>query len=219
MADGADLDLKGNQTRAAYEALREEILHGGLRPDERLTADGLRQRYSLGASPIREALNRLLAEGMVVLEAQKGFRVAPVSREDLEALVKARTWIDGAAVVESIARHDREWENGLVLALHYLSRAQRGGVDMGGWEDVHRQFHTALLSGCGSHWMIRTSQQLFDAAERYRRLAAPQVPERNELDEHKAIVDACFERDPGRATTLLAEHYGRTYAVISASFI
>jgi DNA-binding GntR family transcriptional regulator len=220
MADGTELDHRGaNQTRAAYEELRAEILHGRLLPNERLTAEGLRQRFHFGASPIREALNRLLAEGMVALEEQKGFRVAPVSREDLQALVKARCWIDGAAVTESIARHDRTWEDALVLALHHLSRARRGqdGADAT-WERLHRELHMALVGGCGSHWMIRTSGQLFDAAERYRRLGAPQVPEPNELDEHRAIVEACFDRDPARATALLADHYGRTYEVVAASF-
>lgn len=212
-------DKSNSLTRSVYLQLRADLLSGRYRPGEKLRAEVLRRRFNIGSSPIREALNRLLAEGMVALEDQKGFRVAPVSREDLEALVKARCWIDGAAVTESIRLHDRAWEDGLVLALHHLSRAQRQpGAENAGWERLHRDFHIALIAGCGSHWMTRTSEQLFDAAERYRRLAAPRVPERNEFDEHKAIVDACFDRDAARAVQLIADHYGRTYQVIAESF-
>lgn len=210
------------QTAAAHRRLRHEILSGALKPGERLTAENLRQRLGVGSSPVREALNRLLAEGLVALEEQKGFRVAPVSIDDLRDLVKARCWVDGAAIAESIARFERTWENGLVLALHHLSRCERRrGPDPHeneAWERLHREFHLALVNGCGSHWMIRTSSQLFDAAERYRLLAADQVSERNELDEHAAIAGACLDRDPASAVDLLSRHYGRTFDVIAASF-
>lgn len=210
------------QTAAAYHQLRHEILNGALKPGERLTAENLRQRLGAGSSPVREALNRLLAEGLVALEEQKGFRVAPVSLEDLRELVKARCWIDGAAIAESINRFERTWENGLVLALHHLSRSARlrgnGAQENAEWEQLHRAFHLALVNGCGSHWMIRTSCQLFDAAERYRLLAADEVSERNELDEHAAIVEACLDRNSAKAVELLSSHYGRTFDVIAQHF-
>lgn len=211
-------------TKSVYDQLRSDLLSGRLRPGERLAAEALRTRFKMGGSPIREALNRLLAEGFVALEEQKGFRVAPVSEEDLRELVTARCWIDGAAITESIARHSTDWEEGLVLALHRLSRSARRHADAIGapnpeWERLHQAFHTALVSGCGSRWICRISQQLFDAAERYRLLAADQVPERNELDEHKAIVDACLERRAEDAVRLLEQHYGRTFDVIVGSMI
>ena len=65
-----------------------------------------------------------LRQGFVALEEQKGFRVAPISREELSELVTARCWIDGAAITESIKRFDMAWEERLVLALHRLSIRQ-----------------------------------------------------------------------------------------------
>lgn len=206
-------------TKSVYEQLRSDLLAGHFRPGEKLGAEVLRHRFQIGSSPIREALNRLLAEGFVSLEEQKGFRVAPVSEQELRELLMARTWIDGAAIRESLARYDRGWEEGLVLALYRLSRRERT-VDMKSnaeWEMLHRDFHLALVSGCGTQWITRISMQLFDAAERYRLLAADHVPERNELDEHKAIVDACLAKEAEKAVDLLKLHYGRTFEVIVRS--
>jgi len=207
-------------TKSIYEQIRADILAGRMRPGEKIRAVTLRKRFNTATSPVREALNRLLSEGFVALEEQKGFRVAPVSREELKELVKTRCWIDGLAIRESIDQFDVRWEENLVLALHRLSRVSReqpGQVENSEWESSHKAFHMALIGGCGSRWMKRISEQLFDAAERYRLLALEQVLERNELDEHRAIVDACINRDPDKAAELLRHHYGQTFDAIENS--
>lgn len=218
-ADAQSERNAANLTTAAYEQLRSDLLRGRLRPGEKLGAEALRQRFQIGSSPIREALNRLLAEGFVALEAKKGFRVAEVSEEELRELVTARCWVDGAAIAEAIRRQDVAWEENLLVATHRLARTARPstGEATADWEAKHKAFHLALVNGCGTRWIIRISQQLFDAAERYRLLAAEHVPERNELEEHRAIVDACIHRDVEKAIELLTQHYGQTYNVITAS--
>jgi DNA-binding GntR family transcriptional regulator len=216
----ADSRQSATLTKSVYEQLRAEVLNGSLRPGEKLGAEALRTRLNTGSSPVREALNRLLSEGLVALEEQKGFRVASVSKEELSELVRARGWIDGAAMAESISRFDAAWEENLVLALHRLTKTSRRLPDNSRnleWENAHKSFHNALIGGCDSRWMFRISEQLFDAAERYRLLAADHVPERNELDEHKAIVDACFARNTAKAIDLLKQHYGQTFSVIVKS--
>lgn len=210
----------GTLTAAVYGQLRADILGGRLQPGTKLGADSLRQRFNTGSSPVREALNRLLAEGFVALEEQKGFRVAPVSREELSELLNARLLIDGNAITESIRRFEMTWEEALVLTLHHLSRTPRGtpgSGDSSRWEARHKAFHMALVSGCGSRWMRRISEQLFDAAERYRLIAIPWIPERNELDEHRALVEACMVKDAARVLELLKSHYGQTYDAIVGS--
>ncbi len=136
-------DKANSLTGSVYQQLRSDLLSGYYRPDEKLRAEDLRRRFNIGSSPIREALNRLLAEGFVALEEQKGFRVAPVSGEELEELVRARCLIDGAAVAECIRRYETGWEEGLVLALHRLSRVARRTLeaptfDNPEWERLHR---------------------------------------------------------------------------------
>ncbi len=216
-------DKANSLTGSVYQQLRADLLSGHYRPDEKLRAEDLRRRFNIGSSPIREALNRLLAEGFVALEEQKGFRVAPVSGQELEELVRARCLIDGAAVTECIKLYETGWEEGLVLALHRLSRVARRTLeaptfDNPEWERLHRAFHSALVGGCGSRWLMRISEQLFDSAERYRLLAANELSPRNELDEHRAITQACLDRRTDDAVRLIEAHYASTRQTIRNVF-
>jgi len=207
-------------TQSVYAQLRSDILSGRMRPGEKIRAAAVRKRFNTAGSPVREALNRLLSEGFVALEEQKGFRVAPVSAQELQELVKTRCWIDGLAIRQSIERFDLQWEENLILALHHLSRAHRSETGQAGtsdWEVRHKDFHLALIAGCGSRWIERISAQLFDAAERYRLLALEQVLERDELQEHRDLVDACINRDADRAINLLDHHYRQTFEAITNS--
>ena len=215
--EGAGERQSATLTQSVYAQLRADILNGRMRPGEKIRAEAVRRRFNTASSPVREALNRLLSEGFVALEQQKGFRVAPVSAEELKELVKTRCWIDGLAIRESIDRFDLAWEENLILALHHLSRTHRGEsgqAETSEWESRHKDFHMALIDGCGSRWITRISGQLFDAAERYRLLALEQVLERNELQEHRDLVDACINRDADRAIVLLAHHYNQTFEAI-----
>jgi len=82
-------DLEGGpsiavtRTRAIYERLRREIIQGTLLPGEKLRIEVLRTRYNVGGTPLREAMNRLSTEGLVTQSDQRGFRVTPVSADDL----------------------------------------------------------------------------------------------------------------------------------------
>ena len=212
----------GALSTQVYQQLREDVLAGRLRPGERLRVQALSKRFEIANSPIREALNRLLSDEIVVFEDQKGFRVAPVSESELRDILHTRTMLDSLALTEAIRRADVAWEEALVLALHRLSRATRHVAPASPtanteWERLHRNFHTTLTSGCGSRLLSRISEQLLDYSERYRLLAADGIPERNELDEHRAIVDACVARDAARATKLLEQHYGQTFEIIMKS--
>ena len=207
-------------TKTVYEELRADVLSGKLRPGEKLAADALRARFCTGSSPIREALNRLLSEGFVALEEQKGFRVAPVSQQELNELVLARMWIDGSAIGESVKRFDPAWEENLVLALHRLVKTPRQHKQFNTdpeWEQRHKAFHLALVEGCGSQWIVRISQQLFDAATRYRLLSTNYESDRDDLEEHRAIASACFERNAAKAIDLLKAHYNQTFDILKGT--
>ena len=207
---------------SVYEAIRLDIIEGRCGPGEKLQFDFLRDRYNAGISPIREALSRLHADGWVVREEQKGFRVANISRDELLEIVRTRVLIEGVAMREAIAAQDVESEEQLVLAFHRLSKEHRylsaeGPVRNPEWEKRHRQFHMALVSGCKLKWIIQYCEQLFDLAERYRLLAATVYPERKEKEEHRAILEAYLAGDAARVQSLLAAHYQTTVDIILQS--
>ena len=210
----------GTLASDVYDRLRHDILSGILPPGEKLRAEYLRERYSVGNSPMREALNRLSSDGLVVREDQKGFHVATVSRSELQELVKTRCWLEEIALRESIANGGTEWEESLVLAFHRLSRVPRSSDQRTysanpEWEIRHREFHMTLIGASGSSWLEGFCQQLNDQADRYRQFAvAASYPKRNELDEHQAIFDAAVNGDANEAVELLQGHYRRTSEII-----
>ena len=210
----------GTLASSVYDRLRDDILSGALAPDDKLRTEALRERYGVGNSPLREALNRLSADGLVTREDQKGFRVATASRADLEELVKTRCWLEEIALRQSIENGGDDWEEAVVLQYHRLSRMRRSSsedeyVVNFEWETRHRAFHLALLNACGSRWLMQYCAQLNDQADRYRQLAiVVSYPKRNELSEHEAIMRAATSRDADEAVRLLLAHYDRTAGII-----
>ncbi len=205
---------------AVYERLRRDILGGVLRPGQKLQVEFVRDRYQVGNSPVREALSRLSSDGLVERREQRGFYVAPISADDLRELIKTRCWVEAIALRESIAARTPEWEEGLVLALHRLSRVPRS-LDSEShatnpeWERLHRAFHIALIRNCGSRWLLAFCEGMIDQAYRHRQLAVAKIyPERNEAEEHRAIVQAAIEGDADTAVRELESHYQRTAKII-----
>lgn len=210
--------MDGSHTLATsiYAWLRRDILRGVFRPGEKLRIDALCERYEIGATPLREALNRLSAEELVNREEQRGFRVAPVSLSDLAELTKTCCWISGLALRESIKNGDADWEEAVVLAAHRLSRVPREGAEGYAsfnpeWEERHRAFHLALIGACGSRWLIDFYAMLMDRNTRYRYLAFAHGSEpRDVAAEHQAIVDAVLARNADRAIAAANAHLRKT---------
>lgn len=207
-----DFNGSGHGTLASsvFERLRSDILEGRLAPNEKLRIETLRERYQVGASPIREALNRLSALRLVEQSDQRGFRVTEVTPESLMELARTRCWINEIAIREAIRHGDTAWEEGIALAFH---RLWRHPLDLGQgpdreWELLHRKFHAALIAACPSRWIRDFHEQLFDYADRHRHLATiAGLLHRDPTAEHRAIMEAVVRRDIEQATRLLERHF------------
>jgi DNA-binding GntR family transcriptional regulator len=224
VVDRAESPPTGRETLATsvYDRLRTDILNVALAPGAKLRVEFVCERYRAGSSPVREALNRLSANGLVERKEQRGFYVAPVSAADLDELTKTRCWLEGTALRESIASGSEAWEEAIVLAFHRLCRVPRS---IGGdayetnpeWERRHKEFHDSLIAACGSRWLLQFCKQLREQAYRYRQIAAATIfPKRDERSEHEAIVSATVERDVENAIRLLHKHYRHTTDIILA---
>ena len=200
----------------AYDALRRDIIRGELAPGRPLRLADLSQRYGMGFSPLREALNRLQAERMVTAESLRGFRVAPVSLDELHDAVSLRILIETEALRASIRMGDDAWAAGIVSALYALNlQVRRTGSDTDIWtlEARHHAFHRSLLAACNSPWTLEFVERLYAATERYRipiLLAAALPAGRDVQAEHGALAQAALDRDADKAAALLREHYLHT---------
>ena len=224
-ASGPAGNGNGGETLASivYEKLLQDILTGELKPGLKLRLQVLKKDYDVGNSPLREALNRLSENGMVIREENKGFRVALTSVKELEELIRTRCWLEEIALRESIGNGDDKWEEGIVLAFHRLSRSSKTSGDdhyytSPEWEQRHREFHQAVLSACNSDILLGYCAQLHEKTLRYRNLAAVvEYRERHELEEHEALKDAVLDRDADRAVELLIKHFRVTADIVISS--
>jgi DNA-binding GntR family transcriptional regulator len=208
---------------SVYERIKEDILAGVLAPGLKLRIEFVSSHYNAGTSPIREALSRLSADGIVIRREQRGFYVASVSVEELREIVKTRCWLEGIALRESISNVTPQWEDTLVVAFHRLSRTERpqNQVDFrmtAEWEVRHNAFHDALISNCGSTFLQQYCRDLRSRSDRYRKLAAASVRTDKIHDEHKAIFESTVGGNAERAVELLKLHYLTTQTVIEQKF-
>lgn len=210
----------GNETcaTALYALLRTDVISGQFHPGERLRIDSIRKKYNFGLSPVREALNRLAVEGLVIQSDHRGFSVAPISRADLMDLIRVRLSFNEMALRESIEHGDDAWEESVALALHRLTRVPRFAPEGSSnsnpeWDKRHRIFHASLLAGSPSTRLRQYCDQLFDQSDRYRNLAAvsdPATTNARVAREHREITEATLARQADDAVNLLREHLLRT---------
>lgn len=211
------------QASSVYDRLQQDILSGQLKPGRKLRLKELIQQYNTGNSPLREALNRLSVNGMVIREENRGFRVSPAHTEELMELTKTRCWLEEIALRESIANGDVAWEERIVLAFHWLTRAAQGKEAAANhtspeWEEHHREFHLALISACNSSILIDFCAQLQRRTVRYRNLAeVVEYRDRHELEEHRELQQAVLNRDADLAVELLNKHYTVTSEIVLSS--
>lgn len=221
----AALDIGGDDVAAlstgeqAYERIRQDIVFGRLQPGQRLTLDKLRSVYGVGISTLREILNRLTPEGLVVAEGQRGFQVAPCSARDLKELADLRLLIESHALAQSFAAGDMEWEGRVVAAHHKLARMEErllAGDDSGTqqWKRYDFEFHQALVSACGSKALLDLHAGIYERYLRYQMVFfifwGPAS-----IGEHRALLDCALRRDATEGQRLL---HGHIHGCIDVAF-
>jgi GntR family transcriptional regulator, carbon starvation induced regulator len=211
-------DLSGSDTLSerAANLVEQDIIAGVLAPGARLGIIDLVQRYDIGATPLREGLSRLISRGLIVGIGQRGFRVADVSREDLEDITRIRTVIEIEALRLAIAQGDDAWEAGILSALHQMRRhIQRTGDEFHegapDFDRLHKGFHTSLLAACGSKRLLTAHSDLYDQAYRYRRVMMRALGSGEQfITVHQSLADRVLARDLDGAPATLASHLHST---------
>ncbi len=209
-----DSTPKQNLGISAYRWLKQDIIRGVYPPGEKLLMSRLKARYELGVGPLREALSQLVAERLVVAISQRGYRVAPMSREELADLYDARAQLEGLMLELAIERGDDAWEADVLAKAHTLAKvvevhSAEEMLDV--WDSRHQAFHTAIVAGCDSPHLMQARQGLFDQVERYRHLWLQETVFSDEAlarkrQEHAALVEVLLARDTERARAMMREH-------------
>ena len=198
----------GQNTEDVYERVRNAILDGELAPGAVMSQVALAEELGISRTPLREALRMLQSEGLIEGEPNRRVRVAPMSARDLEELCVMRVTLEAEALRLSIPRMTSDdiarLEGHMAQMAHYAAEK-----DYRRWTVPHRQFHRGLTEHAGPRVNF-TLGQMFDHAERYRRLHIGYGPSAWATPQHRDILDACKARDRDRGPALLAGHLACT---------
>ncbi len=204
------LVASGSVADSTYDRIKRDIIFGGLGPGERLKLERLRDRYGTSVSTLREILNRLTAECLVVAEGQRGFEVAPISAENLKELSALRQLLETFALELSFKAGDVDWEGRVVSSHHKLHQMElrmmsgdRSVTEQ--WKRYDWEFHQSLIAACGSRVLMDTHASVFDKYLRYQMLS---LTHRGQIaaDEHLRLRDAALGRDAAKAQEILRRH-------------
>jgi GntR family carbon starvation induced transcriptional regulator len=194
--------------------LRDAILRGDLAPGSRINLDRLREEYDISIGPLREAVSRLVADGLVAFEDQRGYRVAPVSAANLTEVTILRAEFDVFAMRASIEHGGLDWESDVLRAHYLLSRSARDRTrpeTLDAWERAHSEFHSALIRGCGMPLLVTFCAVLHNMIDRYRLLyPINDSTDRDIAAEHTEIAMAATAHETDRACAALKAHILRT---------
>jgi DNA-binding GntR family transcriptional regulator len=205
----------GHRTLAekAFVALHDAIVAGELKPGERLPIEDLAEVLDMSPMPVREALRRLDAAGLVENVPHRGARITELSIDDLYDVYQARLALEPLAVehaAERFSETDAQRGQELLDSLNKLGDRNTPNV----WA-AHTAFHFALYEAADSAWLLRLIQPLWESSQRYR-LAAPTKRKLTmRREEHQRILEACIEHRPAGARAELHNHLVRTANLVS----
>ncbi len=193
--------------------LRAAILSGALAAGTRVNQDRVAAEQGVSHIPVREALRRLEAEGLVTFAPRRGFFVARLSAEDAAELGEMRAALEALAIRLAVPRLTAA---DLAAAAAAVT-AGDGSDDLGDWSAANWRFHRALYAPCGRPRLMETLETLWRGADRYLRVIwqAERWQPRSQR-EHRAILRACRKGDAPAAAKLVADHVTAATAALVA---
>jgi GntR family carbon starvation induced transcriptional regulator len=204
---GETSDTVGEQ---AFRKIRGDIIGGTLKPGQKLKLEQLKTKYHVSVSTLREILNRLTTEDLVVAEGQRGFEVSPASVANLREIGDLRLLLENHALALSFATGDLDWEADVVAAHHKLTTVEKallaGAADRTyEWIKYDFAFHHALIAACGSKSLLALHQSIFDRFMRYHLLVASFRGDGVSAD-HQELFRLALARDVAGVQAKLTSH-------------
>ncbi|MGN6653411.1 GntR family transcriptional regulator [Trinickia sp.] len=195
---------KIDSTAAALaQSLRDAISRGELCDGTRLVERELAARFAVSRIPLREALKKLEAEGLIEIYPNRGAVVSTLTRTDVEEIYAMRTLLEGDAMFRAVKRMDEETLVRAELVHRLLGKAKTSGKQ----GELNREFHELLYAPCGNARQLKAINELRGQVERYERVQSTLLADTPAFqDEHAAILQACRDRDARTARAMTVEH-------------
>jgi DNA-binding GntR family transcriptional regulator len=188
-------------------ALRDALATGELEPGRTYSAPALAGRYGVSPTPVREAMQQLVSEGLMVTVPNRGFRVAGRSSRDAAELAEVRAALEVPAIVRlGRTLPPERWEELRPLAEATVSAAAAG--DRAAYAEADRRFHRALLGLTGNRHLVAVAEEVLRRAQAPAERGALPAPSQllAAAREHIALLDALRTGDIPTAERLARHH-------------
>ena len=194
----------GTQSNQLAQQLEEMIFSGQLRPGEKLEEAALAARFGVSRTPVREAVQRLVATGMVEVRRRKGTIVTQLTMPRLIGMIEMMAELDVFAARLAARRATAGERDGIG---DILERAGSAVGDQQAYTRLNREFHWALYSATHNHYLEEVALRTWKVLQPYRNFRLDQPGRRKEsLAEHTAIYEAIRTSDGDLAARLMASH-------------
>lgn len=194
-------------TDTLYDSIRERILIGALPPGMELRQEILARQYGVSRVPMREALSRLQAEGLIVLRPRRGFAVAALDLAEIVEIFELRMVLEQHAL-ETAARLRSEADvaraEAILLRLEALDLSE---AHIPAWLNLNREFHATLIASARRQRLIGIACTLRDTIEPYIRMEFDFGQSLDEVvHQHRALFEAFRDRAAERAGRISRDH-------------
>lgn len=206
VGDGNDASVSA--ARQVYSSIREEIIALKLPPGEPINELKLVSRFGVSRSPIREALIRLEADGLIRMLPNRGTIVAPLHIEEFPHYIDALDLIQ-RAVTHLAARLRTDRDLAVMTERNEVFKAAVERHDVIGMIDANREFHLAISDAARNRHFTHLYRRLLDEGRRIIRLyylSYNDSPPRQRVETHDQIIDAIRDRDAALAEQLAHDH-------------
>lgn len=189
-----------------FNTLREAILHGELKPGERLMEISLANRLGVSRTPVREAIRKLELEGLVIMIPRKGAQVAQITEQDLNDVLEVRLGLEELAMQFACERIDEEHLQEIARAAQdFEDLMEEGDITDLAQADVH--FHELIYQATQNQRLIQIINNLREQMYRYRieYLKDQHVYEKL-LSEHEEIIRHIEKGEKDEAARVVSRH-------------
>ncbi|WP_218220311.1 GntR family transcriptional regulator [Nesterenkonia sp. Act20] len=205
----AESEMRNAMTDRVYSRLKARIIDLELEPGYRLQIERLSKEFGVSATPIREALNRLSAEGLVRVEAYRGFRVAALlDEEHLIQLLKAREVIERAGASGAAVTRNATIIEGLRERVSYMGElVSCPELDIRSFNAADASFHRLTIEGAGNPFLTKAFDSLHAHVQIARHFQGRSIVEAaHSNEEHKRILEAIERGSDFEVEALVGAH-------------
>lgn len=189
-----------------FETLRKAIVSGDIKPGERLMEVSLAEQMGVSRTPVREAIRRLEAEGLVTMIPRKGTHVSELSVKDIMDVLEVRTVLDKLAT-DLAAKRIQPFQLRSLESVHkqYIACVEKENMEGAIRKDV--EFHDIIYAASGNPRLVAVASSLREHIYRFRVIyMRDNLIAENVLNEHEEILDALRNAQNKEASNLAEEH-------------